>query len=411
MFTNHTQCRACGYGKSATPGTKSGPTEKLTEVFNLGIQPLANDFCKDGQEHSGYAPLKVMFCPRCTLGQLSVVVRPDILYRHYTYVTSPSATMQHHFEQLHADILAEADGSNLLEIGSNDGALLEQFRKWGWDVMGIDPAENLHRIAKARGVDSMCDLFREESAKTLSTIMVPDVILARHVFCHADDWHDFVHGLELLAGKETVICIEVPYGVDTLANCEWDTIYHEHLSYLTLKSVVALLRDSNLRLCRVIRYAIHGGAIMLVIRSKNSDRGPDGELEKLLDEEKVTEETWGEFVASSVASQEALTRAVRECAGNVAALGASAKSTVWINACGFTRHDIRFISDSTPQKWWTTTPGSDIPVTDEGALLRELPGHTVCFAWNFADEILQKQELYRSKGGKFIIPVPKLRVL
>jgi SAM-dependent methyltransferase len=251
----------------------------------LGVQPLANDFRKDGELRAGHVPLKVLLCPKCSLGQLSVVVDPTVLYANYSYVTSPSLTMQDHFNRLLTDISAETNAQTVLEIGSNDGRLLKTMQDLGYSVLGVDPAENLAEIASANDVPTETGFFGEALTRYLAQY---DIVIARHVFCHVDDWHDFVRGLEAVSHKDTLICIEVPYAGDMLKNCEFDTVYHEHTSYLTLKAVTALLKPTTLQLYRVIRYPIHGGAILLMLRRKDSDRQPSSQT--LLNEENITVE-------------------------------------------------------------------------------------------------------------------------
>lgn len=414
MYTPHNHCRACGYGKPGAQGIKNGPPERLASAYDLGIQPLANDFCKGNAERGGYAPLKVMFCPKCTLAQLSVVVKPEILYQHYSYVTSPTETMRDHFRQLFRDIGAEASSGTLLEIGSNDGALLAAFKEFGYDVLGVDPALNLVDLAHRRGVETICSLFSFQTAELITGFLQPDIILARHVFCHIDDWQDFVRGLEILCKRNTLVCLEAPHCQKTLENTEFDTIYHEHLSYLTVQSVQALLENTTLRLCRVLRYPIHGGAIMLMIRRRDSDFEPDDSVDNIANNEHCSTEAWSDFSVRSDALRKELSGFVNDAVDSgksVAALGASAKSTVWINACGFTRKHIQFIADCTRHKWFTMSPGSDIPIYDEGALLRELPDYTIMFCWNFRDEVLVRHLPYHEKGGKFVIPIPKIEVV
>lgn len=410
MYKLHTHCRACGHGKPGAQGIKAAPTDKLIEVLDLGVQSLANDFCKDGEPRAGYAPLKVLFCPKCSLAQLSVVVDPSILYRHYNYVTSPSNMMREHFKTLISDIGQETRGMNVLEIGSNDGRLLNMMKEGGgYTVTGIDPAENLAAIAESHGVPTRVGFFGSETAINLSQY---DVIIARHVFCHVDDWRDFVRGLELVCHQESLICIEAPYAGDTITNCEFDTIYHEHLSYLTLKAVKALLADTSLQLHRVIHYPIHGGAILLMIRHRDFKCKPWQGTES--DAENITVDHWKDFsehAQDQIDRLKATVQTFRAQGKTVAGLGASAKSTVWINACGFSRRDISFIADNTPQKQYTFSPGTDIPVTDEGAILRELPDYVILWAWNYRSECLEKFSLARSKGVKFIVPVPKIEVV
>lgn len=406
MYIPHTYCRACDYARPAAPGTKSGPGEKLIEVFDLGLQPLANDFQKEGGEISGHAPLKVLYCPRCSLAQLSVVVRPEIMYRNYSYITSTSKMMQDHFQQLIGDIASHTSGRGVLEIGSNDGQLLALLQDKGYSVLGVDPANNLANAARARGVPVQVGFFGEDLARVLPQ---SDIVIARHVFCHVDDWHDFVKGLEAVSHKDSLICIEVPYVGDLLERCEFDTIYHEHLSYLSLKSVVELLRNSNLRLNKVIRYQIHGGAILLMLRHRDFEPLPYDAFS-----ENLTEEDWRAFAVEARNQIDRLSNTVKSLVAQgkrVAGLGASAKSTVWINACGFTKKEIAFVADNTPQKQYTFSPGTNIPVIDEGAIIRELPDYVVMWAWNYREEILEKFSLARSKGVKFIVPVSKIEVV
>lgn len=405
MYKLHTHCRACGYAKPGAQGIKADPLEKLVEVLDLGVQPLANDFRKEGESHAGYAPLKVLYCPRCSLAQLSVVVDPLILYSHYSYVTSPSQMMREHFKNLITDIAKETKGMRVLEIGSNDGRMLKMMKEGGgYEVCGVDPATNLAVIAESQGVPTRVGFFGSDLAMNLGQY---DIVIARHVFCHVDDWRDFVRGLELVSHLETLVCIEVPYAGDTIANCEFDTIYHEHLSYLTLNAVRALLEDTDLRLYKTIRYNIHGGAILLMLRHKDK-------CVITVPVDDITSQHWQTFAKNAYDQIGNLRSAITNLRlekKRVAALGASAKSTVWISACGFNLQDISFIADNTPQKQWTFSPGTDIPVVDEGAILRDLPDYLIIFCWNYLAECLEKFAAVRAKGVKFIVPVPMVKVI
>ena len=415
MYTPHTHCRACGHAKSGANGIKAAPADKLLEAFDLGVQPLANDFCKADQPRAGYAPLKVMFCPRCTLAQLSVVVRPDILYSHYSYITSASQMMKLHFDQLWADMQAECKLKSVVEIGSNTGDFLEFCMKMGANrVLGIDPAENLCEIACQKGIQSIAKPFSFHTAiMAHSRMMGVDAVVARHVFCHIDNWHDFILNLREIGDIETIYCIEVPYALNMLADCSFDTVYHEHLSYLTIKSVKALLKDTGLHIHNVQKYPIHGGAIVITLRDDKSKVSPMAELPEM-SSEKATLVEWTAFAANArdqICRLRATVESLVAQGKRVAGLGASAKSTVWINACGFTRKQIAFISDNTPQKQYTFSPGTDIPIVDEGAILRDLPDYVVMFAWNYKAEVLEKFALARSKGVKFIVPIPKIEIV
>lgn len=419
MYKKLTKCRACSKPTLTASGIKvQAPKERLVPVFSLGVQPMANDFCPPDGEFSGFAPLEVLLCPQCYLGQLSVTVDPAILYANYKYVTSPSDMMRVHFEKLIADIEQEIGGTlqseQILEIGSNDGLFLSLLRDRGARVLGVDPATNLVKIASERGIPTVRAGFSLSVAETLKSHQ--DVIIARHVFCHVDDWHDFLRGLEILSKPETLICIEVPYVRKLLDNTEFDTIYHEHLSYFTLTAMQRLLKDSTLRLHRVLDYSIHGGVILVMLRHKESRVPQDESVQTMLKHEELTDwlDLWAKFSANASKLIEYLKNYIYSLKAKdktVAGLGASAKSTVWVNACGFRRSDIRFISDCTKQKWFTLSPGTNIPIEDEGAILREMPDYVIVFAWNFLSEVLDKNKLYRSKGGKFIVPVPEVTVV
>lgn len=406
MYTEHNHCRACGYARPGTPGTKCCEGVYLETVLDLGIQPLANDFCRQGEERSGYAPLKLLVCPSCGLGQLSVVVRPEILYRRYSYVTSTSKMMQDHFSSLLALIQDETEGRDVLEIGSNDGRFLSVLKNEGYNVLGVDPAANLAKVAEQNGIHTQQGFFGED----LSRILPPsDIVIARHVFCHVPDWHDFIRGLESITHRDSVIFIEVPYARDLIQKFEFDTIYHEHLSYLTLRSVEALLRSSRLQLQKVIEFPIHGGAVVLVIRRRDCDRAEEFKIE-----ESISMSDWrdmGNFARQQIGRLRQSVVELRNSGKRIAGLGASAKSTVWVNACGFSREEILFIADCTPQKQWTTSPGSDIPITDEGAILRELPDYVIMWAWNYREEILAKFSRARELGVKFIVPIPSIEII
>lgn len=402
MYHYRETCRACG-------------SKELIPVLNLGIQPLANEFVLKSEPHSGHAPLEVLFCPRCTLGQLSVVVDPQILYSNYRYVTSQSDTMKKHFELLAADISSEQTGS-LVEIGSNDGVFgLYMYSKGFGPVCGIDPAKNLSDIALTRGFNTINRQFDSVAASiALDYVSKVDVVVARHVFAHIDDWRGFIGALDVLSNKNTLVCIEVPSAQDTLDRGEFDTIYHEHLSYVTVRSIVELLSDTNWHIHRVSHYEIHGGAMLLMLRRNDCESTADKSVSSYDIGENVTEERWRKLSDYSEVNREKLVNMVNYLSDSgkiVCGYGASAKSTVWINACHFNESQIHFITDTTPQKIGKFSPGTKIPIVDQSCLETLKPDYAVLFAWNFRDEVLLKNKSFIENGGSFIIPVPEMEVV
>lgn len=422
MYRLHSYCRACGYAEpTGPPGIKSAPSgEKLVEVFDLGIAPLANDFCGLNDEHAGYAPLRVLMCPNCFLAQLSVVVSPEILYCHnYPYVTSRTEMMFNHFKALWDCIWdRHSNPAHVIEIGSNDGTLLKFIADTGADsVIGIDPAENLCEKATQSGVRSICGLFEAGTAAIVSSAMPKvDVVIARHVFCHIDDWRGFIKNLDTICQKDTLVAIEVPYVMDLLNNVQFDTIYSEHLSYMNIKAMVALLDHTPFKVDHVQHFPIHGGAIVVFLRRRDFNGTADESVSFYVDKEnkELNVDAWKAFGQSAKLNIDSLKHKVRELVDNgktVCGFGASAKSTVWVDACGFTRKEIRFITDTTPQKQGKFSPGSDIPITDPGALMREFPEYAIVFCWNFLDSVLEQNQQYIGSGGKFIVPVPTVRIV
>lgn len=402
MYKHVTKCRACG-------------NPKLIPVCDLGVQPLANDFTFPGEECAGHAPLKVLFCEECTLGQLSVVVDPKIIYSNYPYVTSKSQTMLGHFELLWKAINQECDAKSVVEIGSNDGGFLNFCLDHGAALaVGIDPAANL--IPGFRpGLASICDLFGADSAvKAASLIPNPGVVVARHVFAHIDDWQAFMKDLDIVTSKNTLVVIEVPYVTDMLEGVEFDTIYHEHLSYVSIWSVQALLKKTNFHLHKVLRFHIHGGAIVMMLRRNDSDFQPDISVEKFLVSESVDHSSWTRFSMETERKIDALKDSIivrlRYEGAKFCGFGASAKSTVWINAAGL-RDQIEFICDCTPSKQGKLSPGTRIPVVSEVELMARKPDYAIMFAWNFKAEILRNNQAYLDAGGHFIIPDHKIEIV
>jgi hypothetical protein len=418
VYTIHNRCRACNFGPPILPGgTKAGAnSDRLLPAFSLGVQPLANDFCADGEERAGLAPLEILLCPQCGLAQLSVVVDPGILYaKDYPYVTSKSDTMRQHFELLWNDCSAQASCKTVLEIGSNDGDFLNYCRGHGAEaVIGIEPAANLAQAAEKQGIRTIRDFFNPVSAAMASQAM-PKVgmIFARHVFCHVPDWQAFMANLQLLAGPETLICIEVPYVMDQLKAISFDQIYHEHCSYLSIRAIKALLNGGPFCLKDLKHYTIHGGAILLMIQRRSPEIKASQTVLEYLDAESATQKSWQEFAEKSsdaIEKLKGLIKQLRKEGKRVVGFGASAKSTVWINAMGLTRADLSCVYDCTPSKWYRYIPGTDIPIVNQGGFYVDDPEYAVIFAWNFAEEIMDKNRKWMEGGGSFIVPIPEAKI-
>lgn len=400
-------CRACGYGVARPAGIKiEGPEERLIKVVDFGVRPLANDFRKPIETQAGYVPLEILFCPRCKLAQLSANVDPQILYRSYKYVTSNTQRLQDHFQVVFDQITfhLERHAESLLEIGSNDGKFLAFCQKNGvQDVAGVEPDEELSAMANARGCKSLC-AFWPDIADDLNRRF--DVIVARHVFCHVADWLHFVLACKEVLTDEGLLFIETPYVGDLLTNNQADTIYHEHLSYLNFEAVQALLSRTGFNLQRVERYDLHGGCVGLFIGSHLNGF--------VFKPENLSVERWKELesqAAAHVADLQDFVMDLKRQGKRIAGYGASAKSSFWIQSCGFRREHLDFICDDTPQKWDRLSPGTDIEIVPESKLKTEKIDYLILYCWNWASEAMERQKDWLAAGGRFIVPVPSVKIV
>lgn len=400
MYKNHTKCRAC--------------QSDMVEVFSLGLQPLVNSFTTPISDQPGFAPLTILFCEHCTLSQLSVVVDPAVLYRDYKYVTSSSDIMRRHFDRLFKDIASEGGRDTICEIGSNDGLCLKFASLHGYErAVGVDPAVNLASVAlNVNGVHTVPAFFDQQSAFCARDYIgrPPSVVLARHCLAHCDNWFEFVAGLEVLCDKDTLIALEFPYALDMISKAEVDQAYHEHLSFISLKSITALLKCTPFRIHRVIRYSIHGGSLLVMLRHKDAAIERHLSADEFLAEDCITIQHWERFSSTARMKVEKMGQSVRglvQEGKRVCGFGASAKAGVWISACGFTDKELLFVSDNSPLKPGCNMAGTKIPVIHQEEFLSEHPDAAVMFCWNFRDEALKSMAKWTQRGGRFIIPTPE----
>lgn len=389
----------------------------LDVVLDLGSTPLANAFVdpQHAEVAERHYPLEVVRCSRCGLVQLSLVVRPDILFGHYLYRTSASIPMVAHLDGLAESMTTQfaPPGSFVVEVGSNDGVLLGLLRDRGVTVLGVEPASNLRAVAKARGVETLTEFFGPDVAKRIAAERGrAKVVVGNNVLAHIADLRGVAMALEALLDDEGVFVAEVPYLADLLARVEYDTIYHEHLSYFALTPLRWLFEPVGLELFDAVRIPAHGGSVRLYASRKGKRTPSRRLLEGLAAEDSMgigKSATYVDFATRVRASRDALRATVEELRvkGNrLGALGATAKSCTLLNYCGIGRESIEFVADSTPEKQGLLTPGTHIPVREEKALLDEQPDFALLLAWNYEDAILERHAAYLARGGRFIHPIP-----
>ena len=398
--------------------------KKTRKFLTIGPTPLANAFLRQDQLNGNEAsfPLDVYFCETCGLVQLGYVVPPEIMFRDYIYVSSTSDTIPRYFGEYADEVAARFLKSTedlVVEMGSNDGCLLKQFQKHNARTLGVEPAGNIAKIATENGVETLNDFFCERSAKlVLEKKGAAKIILGNNVLAHIGNLEDTLKGLDALLAPDGKAIFDVPYLVNLLDNLEFDTIYHEHLSYFSVHPLDYLFRKYGFKVFDVKRVSIHGGSIRVYANRKDAEPIVQNSVHDLLAIEKERHldrfEPYAEFGSRVSKLREDLLQVLRKLKSQgkrLAGYGAPAKGNTLLNYCKIGTDILDYIVDKSPLKQNLYTPGMHIPVYGVEKLLQDRPDFVLILAWNFADEIMRQQGAYSRQGGKFILPIPVPRIV
>jgi hypothetical protein len=379
-----TVCRGCGH-------------ERLESILDLGLQPLANELLPRADAPTALFPLHLKACPVCGLGQVGEFVMPERIFSDYPYLSSVSSSWVAHARAYASQMqrtLALDAGSLVIEVASNDGYLLREFLGLGVPVLGIEPAANVAEIARATGVDTLTAFFgRETARKVLAERGHPRLIAANNVMAHVPDLDDFVGGFAALSGDDTVITVENPSFVTLLQETQFDTIYHEHFSYLSAHAVARVVAAHGLELVGVDDLATHGGSYRYTIVKAGSQPAQASvarAIERELAGGLLAPTTWSEFAASSRATITGLRAWLDERAGagaRVAGYGAAAKGNTLLNAAGVVATEVAVVADGSTEKQGKFLPGTRIPIVPPDALASYEPDDVLILPWNIAPEI------------------------
>ena len=400
-------------------------SKALEFLFALAPTPPANEFLRavpaDGaQDHF---PLDVHQCRDCGHVQLIHCVDPERLFRDYVYVSGTSQVFVKHFEDYAAEVIRYVPlkaGDRVLDCGSNDGTLLSFFQKAGMQVLGIDPARKIAEEATKRGIPTWPEFFDSALAKRIrSEFGAVKVVTANNMFAHADGLPDILDGMASLLDPQGIFVFEVSYLLDVIERNLFDTIYHEHLSYHSVKPLASFMRRHGLDLVRVQRVESHGGSIRCYAAPAGSRAIDSSVAELMAREEKAglydtaTYTAYLDRINALGAELRGLIAKLRAGGAKVAGFGAPAKATTLMYQFGLTAQDLDFIIDDSPLKQGLFSPGRFVPVIDSSVLAdpARRPEVLVILAWNFAQPIIKKHEPYRLAGGKFIVPIPRVELV
>lgn len=397
-------------------------SQRLAAILSLGATPLA-DALLSAQQLSGREPvfpLELVFCHDCALVQIVETVAPEVLFGpNYPYFSSFSPALLQHSRSNAVELITNRKldhNSLVIELASNDGYLLKNYVAAGIPVLGIDPAAPCAAAAVARGVPTLQEFFGLSLAKTLAQQgKRADVIHANNVLAHVAETHGFVEGISLLLKDDGVAVIECPYVRDLVDQCEFDTIYHEHLCYFSVTSLNTLFRQHDLYINHIKPLTIHGGSLRLYVQRFED---VSEAVSTMLGEERAAGvDTLAYYRNFATAVQRlktrllVLLRELKAAGKSIAAYGAAAKGATLLNYVCIGTDTIDYVVDQNVHKHGKYMPGCHLPIFPTEQLLQRMPDYVLLLAWNFREEIVSQQQKYIDAGGRFIVPVPKPKII
>ena len=399
---------------------RSCDSENIKSIIPLGELPLANALLPSSVAiNEPRHNLEVMLCEDCGLAQLHDEIDPAELFSDYVYFSSNSDTMLKSVADLLEHLVPSLpENAFVIEIASNDGYLLKNYIRHNINALGIDPAQNIAKVANENGIPTLCDFFGENLALSLASEgKQADIIHANNVMAHVPNINGFIAGIKHLLKPKGRAIIEVPYFMDLFEKLEFDTIYHEHVYYFSVKPLQIAFERHGLELFDIEKIAMHGGTLRLYVGHKDAYA-----LQPIVSEMITKEESFGlyeaasfnEFMSKLATLKEnliALLSNLKKDGAQIAAYGASAKGTTLLNYFGITSETIDFVVDRSVVKHGLYTPGTYLEIKTPSALIDAKVTHALLLSWNFAEEIISQQQEFIMKGGKFIVPLPEVKIV
>lgn len=397
----------------------------LTRTFcDLGMSPLSNSYRTAAQqrEMEPTYPLHAFVCEKCFLVQLEAFETPESIFGDYAYFSSYADSWLAHSER-YAGLAIEREGlradSLVVELASNDGYLLQYFARAGIPVLGVEPAANVARVAVDKGIPTDVAFFGVQTARRLLEEHRPaDLIVANNVLAHVPDIHDFIAGMAVLLGPRGTVTIEFPHLVRLIEETQFDTIYHEHFSYLSVLALEPIVVKHDLRVVRVEELPTHGGSLRVSLARADDPRPDDPSVDAM----RLAERAAG---LSDLATYDRFARAVAACKATalrfflglaeegrtIAGYGAPAKGNTFLNYCGIGRDLLPYTVDRNVHKQGHFLPGLQIPIEAPEVLLQRKPDYVLILPWNLKNEVMEQMSAIRAYGGRFVIAIPAMTVL
>lgn len=410
-LSNTAHCRFC--------------SEELTDVFvDLGMSPLSNSYLKASEldQAERFFPLTTMVCSSCFLVQLREYESPAEIFSDYAYFSSYSDSWLEHARQyveMMTDRFDISKDSLVVELASNDGYLLKNFLAKGVPILGIEPAENVAQAAIEKGIPTLVEFFGRELAEDLASQgKQADLIIGNNVLAHVPDINSFVGGIKALLQPEGVATLEFPHLLNLIEQNQFDTIYHEHFSYLSFLSVSAIFDSHGMKIFDVDEIPTHGGSLRVYASHKKSSLKETDAIAALLDKEIAAGldqlSTYYNFSQGVQQVKRDLLQKLIEIKNEgktIVGYGAAAKGNTLLNYCGIRTDIVDYVVDRNPHKAGKFLPGTHIHVKDVDAIKEDKPDYLFILPWNLKKEIIAQNSFIREWGGKFIIPIPSVQVL
>ena len=390
-------------------------------LCDLGMSPLSNSYVAENQlgEMEPFFPLRAFVCAECFLVQVEEFAPPDVIFTHYAYFSSYSTSWLEHCRR-YSEMAIERFGldgtSRVVEIASNDGYLLKNFAERGIGVLGIEPAVNVARVAQESGIPTRMDFFGTETARSVREDGPADLLVGNNVLAHVPDLNDFVAGLTALLAPDGALTMEFPHLVRLVEENQFDTIYHEHFSYLSLVTVQRVFAHHGLEVFDVEEIPTHGGSLR-VYAGHPGAHPVAGAVEELAARERSdgyeTLDTYLAFPERVHASKRELLRFLidaREEGKTVVGYGAPAKGNTLLNFCGIRTDLIPYTVDRNPHKQGMYLPGTRLPILPPEEIERTRPDYVLILPWNLREEIAEQMAHVREWGGRFVVRAPRLAV-